>query len=82
MEQFEISYQLKKEKVEVVKRGLTTLYIIKFTDRAPLVLSRATRFEGGAFWTSIPEGRQQEAEAIGPLIDDYLNEKRTANVLL
>lgn len=82
MEQFEITYQGKKEAVQVVKNGLTTIYVIKFTEKVPLALNRATRFEGGFFWTSVPEGRQPEAEAIGPLIDDYLKTKRTANVLL
>lgn len=82
MEQFEITIQGKKEAVQIIKRGLTTIYVIKFTGKAPLAINRATRFEGGFFWTSVPEGRQPEAEAIGPLIDEYLKTKRTENVLL
>ena len=41
----------------------------------PLVIMRANHEEGNKFWTSIPEGRQPEAKAIGPLIEQYYRSK-------
>ena len=40
--------------------------------RPPLILLRAKGMDIGAFWTSIPEGRQEEAELIGELIEEYI----------
>ena len=49
------------------------LFIMQFSDNTPnLVLTRATGSEIGKHWTSIPEGRLKEAEAIGPLIAEYI----------
>jgi hypothetical protein len=45
------------------------------SSREPLVVARATGREGNLFWTSIPEGRQKEAEGVGMLIEDYLSNK-------
>jgi hypothetical protein len=39
--------------------------------RKPLVIARATDAEAAKFWTSIPEGRQPEAEGVGKLIEAY-----------
>ena len=39
--------------------------------RKPIVIARALNANAERFWTSIPEGRQQEAEAIGKLIEEY-----------
>jgi hypothetical protein len=39
--------------------------------RKPIVIARALNANAKRFWTSIPEGRQQEAEAIGKLIEEY-----------
>jgi hypothetical protein len=48
------------------------LYGVVFADkRQPLVMTVATKSSGKQFWTSVPEGRQQEAEAIGALIDNH-----------
>lgn len=41
--------------------------------RQPLVLARAKDAGQQGFWTSIPEGRQKEAEGVGQLIDAYLH---------
>jgi hypothetical protein len=40
----------------------------------PLVITRALHREGHKFWTSVPEGRQDLAEKIGPLIESYYRE--------
>ena len=50
-----------------------TIYRIIFSDkRDPLVVTRALTDNAARWWTSIPEGRQREAEEIGPLIADYI----------
>jgi len=40
-------------------------------NRTPLVVTRALHSNAYRFWTSIPEGRQQEAEEVGALISEY-----------
>lgn len=45
--------------------------------RKPLLVVRAKDFNGSRFWTSMPEGRQKEAEGIGSLIEDYLKALNT-----
>lgn len=45
------------------------VFVVLFPEiKTPLLLTRALRENGEKFWTSIPEGRQQEAGAIGPLV--------------
>lgn len=41
--------------------------------RKPLVIARASNVDAAKFWTSIPEGRQKEANEVGSLIETYLN---------
>ena len=70
-----------------IKYGNTSLYItpidipgrygfqVKFSSsRKPLLVVRATDFNGDKFWTSMPEGRQNEAEGVGALIEQYIKE--------
>ena len=50
-----------------------TIYRIVFSDkRDPFVITRVLTDNAARRWTSIPEGRQREAEEIGPLITDYI----------
>lgn len=52
-----------------------TVYHVVFADRrTPIVLTVALRQNGESFWTSVPEGRQREAEEIGALIDSAAQE--------
>jgi hypothetical protein len=52
--------------------GHTPVYRIAFSDgRPPLVITRAVGKEIGRHWTSIPEGRLDEAEEIGVILEDY-----------
>ncbi len=52
--------------------GTQTVYQVVFSDgRKPLVLTRATHANALHFWTSLPEGRQEEAQQIGPLIEEH-----------
>jgi len=69
---FSINY--KKKAIEVIpkKIGRDWVYIVRFPDaRPPLMVTRATKEKGGHFWTSVPEGRQEEAEIYGKLIEQY-----------
>jgi hypothetical protein len=51
-------------------------YYVKFSSsRKPITIARAKFVDSDARWTSIPEGRQKEAEGVGALIDRYLSLK-------
>ena len=70
----ELNYKSIKIRVQQHQVQGQTLYRIVFSDkRPPLVLTRATGTEIGRHWTSIPEGRFNEAQEIGPLIQAYFN---------
>jgi len=56
--------------------GKNQVFRILFPDqRKPLVINLAKGYEGDKFWTSIPEGRQQEAEDIGAIVEQHLKTK-------
>jgi len=44
--------------------------------KKPLVISVGLNSKNQKFWTSIPEGRQAEAQQIGKLIAEYIREKK------
>ncbi len=51
-------------------------YYVKFSSaRKPITVARAKFVDSNVRWTSIPEGRQKEAEGIGKMIDQYLSRK-------
>lgn len=51
-------------------------YRISFSsNRMPLIIARAKGADGNYFWTSIPEGRQPEAEGVGRLLEEQLKKK-------
>lgn len=69
---FELLYNAEKIKVQRHSIGKETIFRIIFSNsKAPLVITRATHENAYRFWTSIPEGRQREAEEIGKLIEEY-----------
>ena len=49
--------------------------VIFSSHREPIVVARVKGVDRPYFWTSIPEGRQKEAEGVGKLIEDYLSSK-------
>lgn len=71
-EKFEILYNDKNVLIQVVRNAGQTVYIAKIEGSAPLFLTRAKNAEGAHFWTSVPEGRQKQAEEIGRLIQEYI----------
>jgi len=69
---FELDY--KDGKILVQRHSIEAQVIFKITfsnERPPLVVTRAIHSNAYKFWTSIPEGRQKEAEEIGALISEY-----------
>ena len=52
--------------------GAQVIFRVTFSNKkSPLVVTRAIHSNAYKFWTSIPEGRQKEAEEIGALIAEY-----------
>jgi hypothetical protein len=73
---FELDYNGNRLSIQEHTVAKRSVFRISFSDtRAPLVITQATNFEGLPFWTSVPEGRQKEAEQIGTLILEHLNTK-------
>ena len=53
------------------------IFHITFGDkRKPLNITVATNDDGDKFWTSVPEGRQEEAEFAGKAVAAYLRTYR------
>ena len=70
---FELDFNDGKIRVQRHFVSNQTIYRVVFSDkRDPLVFTRALTDSAAHWWTSIPEGRQREAEEIGPLIADYI----------
>jgi hypothetical protein len=72
MDNFELDY--KEEKIRVQKHAISgqVIFRIQFLNKkAPLIITRTNNPELMKFWTSVPEGRQKDAEEIGPLIEQY-----------
>ena len=69
---FELDF--KDGKIQILRHSLGSQVIFRITfsnKRAPLVITRATHADAFKFWSSIPEGRQNEAEEAGALIFEY-----------
>lgn len=65
---FDIGYEGQHLSVSEHHIGGGSVFHVVFADNTePLVLT-LTKGPSSSFWTSIPEGRQNEAEAIGELI--------------
>lgn len=73
---FELFYKNEKIQVQRHSIGSQTIFRIVFSNsRTPLVITSATHENAYRFWTSIPEGRQREAEEIGKLIEEFYKKK-------
>ena len=70
---FDLDFKDGKIRVQRYFVAGQTIYRIVFSDkRATLVVTRALNENAAHWWTSIPEGRQKEADEIGPLIAEYI----------
>lgn len=70
-EQKPFRIELEGEILEVTEHyiGEERIFRVVFEDkRKPLTLVVAMNSQHKKFWTSMPQGRQEEAENIGPLI--------------
>lgn len=73
--QFE--FESKGSKVKVSEHTVhdQQIFRVVFDDkRDPLVIARVATWEGKK-WTSIPQGRQKEAEEFGTLIAEHLERR-------
>jgi len=69
---FELNFKDGKIRVQRHSIGGQVIFRVIFSNKTmPLVLTRALHANAHRFWTSIPEGRQQEAEEVGALISEY-----------
>ena len=62
--------------VTVAEHSIKDKRVFHIALRKPLVITVAYDRQENKFWTSIPEGRQKEAEEIGKLIADYIRNKQ------
>jgi len=73
---FEVIYGENLVKVtEHEVKGKRVFYIDFGGERKNLAVTVALTNKDEKFWTSIPEGRQKEAENIGKLIGQYIRSK-------
>lgn len=72
-EPFEIKYEEHTLKVEPIRAGKSVVYKIT-NERKPGVffVTLARDAEGNSFWTSLPEGRLEQAARIGLLIEQQI----------
>ena len=78
---FEIEYEGLTANVGEHDIQDTRIFHIAFGDkRKPLVITVAEGPGNKRWWTSVPQGRQSEAEQIGKLIAAYIRAKRKARL--
>jgi hypothetical protein len=70
-EKFTIIYNEAELQVEWLSINGVSIFRVPVNNQSPLFVTRADKENGKKFWTSVPEGRQAEAEAIGPLIEAW-----------
>ena len=69
---FELNFKDGTIRVQRHSIGAQVIFRVTFSNkRTPLVVTRALHANAYRFWTSIPEGRQDEAEEVGALISEY-----------
>ena len=56
-------------------QGSIAYYVEFSSNRQPIIVAKAEFVNSPATWTSVPEGRQKEAEGVGELIELYLTKK-------
>jgi len=74
---FSIEYEGSAAQVTEHKLKEMRVFRITFSGpRKPLVITVAEMPGGKKWWTSVPQGRQKEAEEVGRLIADHIRAKR------
>jgi hypothetical protein len=73
---FEIEYEGKMLRVSEHYVGERRVFHVDLPLRGKALILTVTEGPKGRFWTSVPEGRQAEAEKVGPLIAWYFKNKK------
>lgn len=74
---FDIEYEGSPANVTEHNLQEMRVFHINFgSKRKPLVITVAEAPGGNKWWTSVPQGRQKEAEEVGKLIATYIRAKR------
>ncbi len=74
---FEIQYKGSVSKVVEAEIKSRRIFQVQFVDgKRPLTITVGKGIGDEKFWTSIPEGRQEEAEEVGKLIAAFIRSKR------
>jgi len=70
---FEIKYEEHTLKVDTIRSGKSVVYKITNAQKPGVFyVTRARDAEGHYFWTSVPEGRLEQAARIGQLIEEKI----------
>lgn len=73
---FEIEVEGKAVRVSEHYIGERRVFHVDLPLRGKPLILTVTEGPRGRFWTSIPEGRQADAERVGPLIAWYFKNKK------
>ena len=73
---FEVEYEGKAVRVSEHYIGERRVFHVDLPLRGKGLVLAVTEGPQGRFWTSVPEGRQAEAEKVGPLIAWYFKNKK------
>lgn len=81
MREIQAPFELKLDGVEIrisehELAGKRVFHVDFGKGKKPLIITVGLSNRNEKFWTSIPEGRQQEAQQIGKMIADYIRSKR------
>lgn len=75
-ETFDLEFGNATIRVEQIQLPGQIFFRVIFSTQVPeLRILRATNAEQEKFWTSVPEGRQELAQQVGPLIEKYYRSK-------
>ena len=74
---FELELEDRKIVIAEHEIGSNRVFHVDFKGwKKPLVIAIGVGLRDQKFWTSIPQGRQVEAEQIGKLIAEYIRAKK------
>lgn len=73
---FEVEYEGKAVRVSEHYIGEQRVFHVGLPLRGKALILTVADGPKGKFWTSVPQGRQAEAEKVGPLIAWYFKNKK------
>ena len=72
---FEVIFNDRPVVVRELSASGRPLFLVALPASKPMVITTATGADGQVFWTSVPEGRQDQAQAFGKLIEAHFRKK-------